>query len=76
MNCYVNLSREQWRVQQIVDRFNADERLWSSLEPKRRRRCKLHPRISAEFRRQLDLLEFAAARPAQDCIGFFQGKGG
>ncbi len=74
MNPYANLSKEQRRVQQLVDRFNADERLWLSLESKRRRRQKLHAWLPAKFRKQLDLLEFAAARPTQDCIGFWQEK--
>jgi hypothetical protein len=30
--------------------------------------------MSGKFQKQLDLLEFAAARPAQDCIGFPQEK--
>ena len=72
MNAYVNLSREQRRVQQIVEQFNADEQLWSSLAGKRRGRRKLHPNMPGKLRKQLDLLEFAAARPAQDCIGFTQ----
>jgi hypothetical protein len=54
-----------------VAQFNVDEELWFSLESKRRRR-KLHPRMSAKLKRQLDLLEFARARPPQDCIGFWQ----
>ncbi len=70
MNCYLNLSREQIRVRQIVDQFNADERLWSKLASKRRCRRKLAPKMPAKFRKQLDLLEFAATRPPQDCIGF------
>jgi hypothetical protein len=74
MNRCANLSREQRRVQQIIDQFNADEQLWASLGSKRRRRRKLHPGMPAKVRKQLDLLEFAAARPTQDCIGFPQGK--
>jgi hypothetical protein len=72
MKPYVSVSREQRRAQEIVNRFNADEYLWSSLESKRRRRRKLHRRMPAELRKQLDLLEFAAARPPQDCIGLWQ----
>jgi hypothetical protein len=74
MNRYANLSKEQRRVQQIIDQFNADEQLWESLGSKRRRRRKLHPGMPAKVRKQLDLLEFAAARPAQDCIAFPQEK--
>jgi hypothetical protein len=44
------------------------------LESKRRRRRKLHPRMSAKLRRQLDMLEFAGARPPQDCIGFWEAN--
>jgi len=67
MTPYYNLPPEQRRVQQLVAQFNADERLWRSLEAKRRR--KAHPRMSAKLRRQLDLLEFANSRPPQDCVG-------
>ena len=74
MKCYINLSSEQRRVQKIVDQFNADEHIWSSLESKRRQRGKLHPRMPAKVRTQLDLLEFATARPPQDGVGFPQGK--
>jgi hypothetical protein len=38
MNPYCNLPPEQRRVQQLVALFNADERLWRSLEGKRRLR--------------------------------------
>lgn len=76
MNAYVNLSREQRRVQQIVDQFNADEQLWSSLAGKRRGRRKLHPNMPGKLRKQLELLEFAAMHPPQDCIGFRQEQDG
>jgi hypothetical protein len=72
MSAYINLSKEQRRVQQIVDQFNADEQLWSSLASKRRRRRKLHPNMPGKLRKQLNLLEFLAARPAQDCLRFPQ----
>ena len=73
MTPYYHLPPEQRRVQQIVDQFNADEHLWRSLEAKRRRRRKLHPRMSAKLRRRLDLLELTDYRPPQDCVGQFSG---
>ena len=33
MNPYYNLPPEQRATQQLVDQFNADERLWRKLEP-------------------------------------------
>ena len=71
MTSYYHLPPQQRRVQQLVAQFNADEQLWRSLETNRRRRRKLHPRMSAKLRRQLDLLEFANSRPLQDCVGYF-----
>lgn len=71
MTPYYHLPPEQRRVQQLVAQFNADEQLWRSLEAKRRRRRKMHPRMPARLRRQLDLLEFADSRPLQDCVGRF-----
>jgi hypothetical protein len=71
MNPYGNLPRPQRHVQRLVAEFNADERLWRYLEGKRRLRRRLYPRMSAKLRKQLDLLEFAAARPLQDCVGRF-----
>ena len=56
-------------TQRFVDQFNADERLWKKLEPKRRARRKVRPRRSRKALKKLDLLEFAKARPPQDCIG-------
>jgi hypothetical protein len=72
VNSNYNISPKQRRTQQLVAQFNADEELWFSLESKRRRRRKLHSQMSAKLNRQLDLLEFARARPPQDCIGFWQ----
>jgi hypothetical protein len=66
--CY-HLPQEQRRVQQLVAQFNADEQLWRSLEAMRRRRRKVHPRMSAKLRRQIDLVEFANSRPLEDCVG-------
>ena len=72
MNPYHNLPPEQRRVQQLVALFNADEQLWQSLEGKRRLRRRLYPRISTNRRKQLDLFDFAKARPLQDCVGLFE----
>jgi hypothetical protein len=74
VNFNYNIPPKQRRIQQLVAQFNADEELWFSLESKRHHRRKLHPRMSAKLRRQLDLLEFASARPPQDCVGFWQAN--
>ena len=66
-----HLPAEQRRAQEIAAQFNADEQLWRKLESRRRLRRRLYPRMSAKLRKQLDLLEFAAARPPQDCVGRF-----
>ena len=71
MRPYYNLPAEQRRVQQLVVEFNTDEQLWRSLERKRVLRRKLHARLPARHRKQLDLLDFAVARAPQDCIGLF-----
>ena len=71
MNPYYYLLPEQRFTQRLVDQFNADERLWRKLEPRRRARRKLKPLISAKKRKKQDLAEFAKARPPQDCIGQF-----
>ena len=68
MTQYFNLPPEQRLVQQLADQFNADERLWRSLEPRRRLRRKGRLRLSARQHRLLDLLEFAKVRPPQDCV--------
>ena len=59
MNFNYNIPPKQKRIQQLVAQFNADEELWLSLESKRHRRRKVHPRMSVKLKRQLDLLEFA-----------------
>jgi hypothetical protein len=69
MNPYYNLPPEQRPTQRLVDQFNADERLWKKLEPKRRARRKLRPRRSRKKLLKIDLVEFAKARRPQDCIG-------
>ena len=69
MNPYCNLPPEQRMTQRLVDQFNADERLWKKLEPKRQARRKVRPRLSSKKLKRLDLLEFAKARPPQDGIG-------
>jgi len=74
VNFKYNIPPNQRRIQQFVAQFNADEEFWFSLETKRRRRRTLHPRMSVKLKRQLDLLEFARARPRQDCIGFWQAN--
>jgi len=71
MTPYYHLPPEQRRVQRLVAQFNADEQLWRSLEAMRRRRRKVHRRMSAKLRRQIDVLEFASSRPLQDCVGQF-----
>lgn len=69
MKTYPNLPPEQRGGQRLADRFNADEQLWKSLEPRRRARQKGRPAICGREHKALDLLEFAQARPPQDCLG-------
>ncbi|MBI3811828.1 MAG: hypothetical protein HY283_06450 [Nitrospirae bacterium] len=69
MKRYDNLLPQQRLTQRLADRFNADERLWRILEGKRKQRRELGPRLPEKRHKQLDLLEFAKARPPQDCIG-------
>ena len=74
MNPYYNLPPEQRWIQNLVAQFNADERLWRSLEGKRLLRRMLYPRMSAKHRKLLNRLDFAKARPPQDCIGEVEGR--
>ena len=69
MNPYYNLPPEQRRTQRLSDQFNADEKLWKKLAPKRRARRKLRPRRSHKKLKQIDLLEFAKTHPPLDCVG-------
>ncbi len=65
---YWNLFQQQWYTQNLVDAFNADGVLWNELETRRklrRRKCSL----GEEEHETLDLLEFEAMRPLDDCIG-------
>jgi hypothetical protein len=70
MNSCYNIPAEQRRVQQLVTQFNAEEEVWLRLKDNRRLRRRLCPDLSEKNHRQLDLLEYAAAQPPQDCIGF------
>lgn len=69
METYPNLPPGQRGGQRLVDKFNADERPWRSLEARRRLRRKSRPRLSRKQHQMLDLRGFAAARPPEDCIG-------
>lgn len=69
MNPYYYLPPEQRRTQRLVDQFNADEKLWKKLEPRRRARRKLRPRLSKKKLKKLDLQEFAKKRPPLECVG-------
>ena len=73
MNSDYNLPSKQRRVQQLVTLFNTDEQLWESLKGKRRLRRMLFPWLSKKQQKQLDLLDFAKARPPQDCVGRIEG---
>jgi hypothetical protein len=74
MNRYYNLPPEQPLVQRLVTLFNADEQLWQRLEGKRRLRRRILPRLSPKLQKQLDLLDFARARPPQACVGRTEGR--
>ena len=69
MSAYSNLPPEQRATQHLVDQFNAEERLWRELQPKRRARRKLRPKLSRKDLKKLDLMDVAKARPPQECIG-------
>ncbi len=69
MKPYYNLPPGQRITQRLVDQFNADERLWKKLEPRRRLRRKLLPGVSKKKLKELDLAEFAKAKPPQECVG-------
>ncbi len=66
MNPHYNLPPEQRRTLRLVDQYNADARLWRKLAPKR---CACRKLLTRKLLKTLDLAEFAAERPPQDCIG-------
>ena len=68
---YPNLPERQQFTQHLADQFNADERLWASLEPQRRRRRLACSRLSCRCRNALDLAEFARAQPPKDCVAWW-----
>jgi hypothetical protein len=65
---YYNLFQQQRYTQNLVDAFNADEALWYELEAQRKLRRTLCSLTEEEYK-ALDLLEFEAMRPLDDCIG-------
>ena len=69
MNPDYNLPPEQRLTQRLVDQFNADERLWRKLEPRRRARRKLLSHLPEKQLKKLDLDEFARERPPLECGG-------
>src|SRR5712675_1976429 len=70
LNPYHNLPVNQRFTQRLVDQFNADERLWKKLEPRRRARRKLlRWLLSRKELKKLDVQEFARERPPLECVG-------
>jgi len=69
-----NIPWSQQNVQRLADQFNQDEAFWRSLEPGRRLRRKLLRGLGEKRRSALDLLEFAALRPPDDCVGVWVWK--
>ena len=69
MNPFYNLPPEQRATQRLGEQYNADARLWKKLEPRRRARRKLRPRLPKKKLKKLDLLDFEKARPPQECVG-------
>ena len=55
-------------TQRLADQFNADERVWERLEPLRRLRRALCPRMSRRKRKKQDLADFARFQPPKDCV--------
>jgi hypothetical protein len=65
---YYNLFQKQRYTQSLIDAFNADEAMWYELEARRKLRRTLCS-LTEEGYKALDLLEFEAMRPQDDCIG-------
>ena len=66
---YYHLPTEQRRTQCLVDKFNADEALWRLLHNRRKMRRVLLRQLSREQCQALNLLEFEALHPPDDCVG-------
>jgi hypothetical protein len=64
-----NLPPEQHRVQRLVDQWNADEGLWQKLAPRHRLRRAARKNLTEAQLRELDLRDFASAKPPADSIG-------
>jgi hypothetical protein len=69
MNPYYNLAPEQRPIQRLLDQFNAAQRLWKKLEPKRRARRKLRPSPFPQETEELGTAGIRQARREQECIG-------
>ena len=66
MDPYYNLPSHQEAGQRLIDQFNAAERLWESLEWKRRLRRAIHPKLSKKKQQSFDLLDFERAQPFKE----------
>ena len=70
MTPYYNVPPEQRFTQRLVDQFNADERLWKKLAPRRRARPKLlRLLVSRKMLKTPDVFEFAHEQPPQEGVG-------
>jgi len=74
VNSNYNISPKQRRIQQLVAQLMRMKSFGSAWKASAAVVAKLHPRITAKLKKQLDLLEFASARPPQDCVGFWQAN--
>lgn len=73
---YPNLPENQQILQRLIDQLNQNEAFWRSLEPHRRARRKILRRLTKDQLHALDLLEFAALQPGDDCVGVQVGRRG
>lgn len=69
MNPHRNIPPGQHRGQRFVDQFNIDEALRRRLEPCRRLRRAVRRWLTEAQHCELDLREFARAKPPVDCFG-------
>jgi hypothetical protein len=68
----LNLPENQQFTQRLADQFNADERLWMSLEPMRLLCRALHPRMNRWNPEKLELVDFVRAQPPKDCLALWR----